>query len=69
MLAKKQEKRPKSVEEILNDPLFHDIKNLTNEDYMEYEKMMINLEKEINKDNEIIENNHKIEDNNNKMEV
>ena len=55
MIQYKEDNRPKNVEEILQDLLFSDLKNFKNEDYIEYENMMKDLEKEVQQDNETVE--------------
>ena len=55
MIQYNEKKRPKAVKEILEGPLFDDLKNYKDEDYIEYENMMKDLEKEVVKDNETIE--------------
>ena len=55
MIQYKEDNRPKNVEEILQDLLFSDLKNFKNEDYIQYENMMKDLEKEVQQDNETVE--------------
>jgi serine/threonine protein kinase len=59
MVSYEEENRPKSVKDILDNPIFKDITNLKNEDYTEYENMMKDLENKVDEDNEIFENKPK----------
>ena len=56
MVSYEEENRPNSVKYILDEPIFYDVKNLKNEDYIEYENMMKDLENKVDEDNEIFEN-------------
>ena len=65
LVCYKPKHRPDSVKNIFDEPWLIDVKDFKEEDYIEYENMMKNLEKEINKDNETFDNIPKKEDNNN----
>ena len=56
MVSFEEENRPNSVKDILEDPIFNEVKNLKNEDYIIYENMMKDLENKVDEDNEIFEN-------------
>ena len=62
LVSFKAKHRPNYVKDIFNEPWLKDIKNLKNEDYIEYETLMKDLENEINKDNETYEINAKNQD-------
>jgi len=61
LVSFKAKHRPNNVKDIFNEPWLKGIKDLKNEDYIEYENIMKSLENEINKDNETFET---VEENN-----